>query len=118
MDFAIIYNQQLDMSFVPVGDISNNITLSLAIIKGTWWFNPDFGMRDTRRLKNTEQNARLVKRWAEEALKWILDSGAARAIEVYVEHDRLQDPTRLKLLVEATQADGRTVTYETFKEVV
>jgi len=35
-----------------------------------------------------------------------------------VERDRTQDLGRLKVLIEAVQADGRTVTFTTFKEVV
>lgn len=99
-------------------DCSNNIFLSLAILRGSWWFNPAFGMRDVRRLKNTARTAKRVKDYAEEALQWLLDIGRCTRISVAVDRDPTRDPYRLKLLVEAEQADGLSVSYTTFKEVV
>ena len=119
MDFAIIMNNgQAEQTFDKAGDIFNNIYLSLAIKKGSWWFDPNFGLRDRGRMKNTEANARLVRQDCKEALQWIIDAGRATSIEVNTERDRSQDLNRLKILVEATQADGKRVTFETFKEVV
>lgn len=119
MDFAIVMNNgQAEQTFDKAGDIFNNIFLSLTIKQGSWWFDPAFGMRDRGRMKNTEANARLVREDCKQALQWILDSGRAKTIEVHTERDRSQDLNRLKILVEATQADGKTVTFETFKEVV
>lgn len=119
MDYAIVMNNgQPEQTFEKAGDIFNNIFLSLAIKKGSWWQDPDFGLRDRGRMKNTEANARLIRQDHKEALQWIIDTGRATSIEVYVERDRSQDLNRLKILVEATQADGRKVTFETFKEVV
>jgi phage gp46-like protein len=119
MDFAIATDQGLGaMTFDRAGDILNNIFLSLAIGQGSWWFNPGFGLRRRDRLKNTEATARLVREDCKQALQWLLDSGRAAAIEVFVERDRSQDTGRLRILVEATQADGNRVTYETFQEVV
>ena len=119
MDFAIITNNgQAEQTFIHAGDIFNNIYLSLAIKKGAWWHDPDFGLRDRGRMKNTESTARLVRGDCKQALQWIIDSGRATSIKVYTERDRSQDLHRLKILVKATQADGRRVTFETFKEVV
>lgn len=119
MDFAIVMNNgQAEMTFDKAQDIFNNIYLSLVIKKGSWWVDPEFGMRDRGRMKNTEQNARLVRQDCLEALQWLLDIGRASAIEVTVERDRTEDLHRLKILVEATKANGTKVTFETFKEVV
>ena len=119
MDFAIVMNSgQAEQTFDKAGDIFNNIYLSLAIKKGSWWLDSDFGLRDRGRMKNTEANARLVRQDCKEALQWIIDNGRATSIEVTTERDRSQDLNRLQILVEATQADGKRVTFETFKEVV
>lgn len=119
MDFAIATNGLTgDLTWEKSTDIGNNVFLSLAIIKGAWWFNPEFGMRDTRRLKNTEKNARLVADWVKEALRWLLDMKRATNIEVETERDTLQDPTRLKAVITVTQANGVPVTFEKFFEVV
>ncbi len=119
MDFAIaINNNQAEQTFDKAIGIFNNIYLSLAIKKEHWWFDPNFGLRNRGRMKNTESTARLIREDCKEALQWIIDSGRATSIEVTTERDRRQDLNRLKIVVEATQADGTRVTFETFKEVV
>lgn len=119
MDFAIIINNgQAEQTFNQATDIFNNIFLSLSIKKGSWWFDPTFGLRDRGRMKNTESNARLIREDCKQALPWILDSGRAKEINVYTERDRERDLNRLKVLVETTQADGRMVSFEHFVEVV
>lgn len=121
MDFTIEIDNAAataDMTFVPATTILNNIYISLTIVRGSWWFNTEFGLRNTRRLKNTERNARLVKDWIKEALQWLIDSGRATSIEITIQRDRLQNPTRLLALIEAHEADGNIVTFEKFVEVV
>lgn len=118
MDFAIDMSSGTpQMSWDKVSDIRNNAILSLLIVRGSWWFNPQFGMRALPK-KNTARNAALIKDYAAEALQWILDSGRATNIEIQVERDLLQDLNRVKLVVAITQADGRQVTFDVFKEVI
>jgi len=120
MDFKLTYDNQtgeIDQTFDPSSDILNNIIISLAIKKGSWWHDPLFGVTHRPRLKNTPVSARLVKQDYEQALQWIIDAGRATGIIVETwrhEHDR----HRLNVLVTATQANGHIVTYQTFKEVV
>ncbi len=122
MDFNINIgtNGQGTMTFDTATTIMNNVWLSLMIDKGSWFFNPDFGSRLylLKRAKNTEHTAALAREYCKEALQWLLDTGRAVEIQVFSQRDRLQDLNRLKLLVEVTQADGNTVTFETFVEVV
>jgi phage gp46-like protein len=107
-----------EMTFDPSTDISNNVYLSLTIPKGSWFFNPLFGLRRRGRMKNTERTASLIAEDARSALQWLLDSGRASKIEVSTERDPLADPYRLKLLVEVMQKDGNSVSFAIFKEVV
>lgn len=119
MDFQIVSNNQghIDATFNEVGDILNNIVISLSIKKGSWWHDPTFGCTDRPRVKNTPATARLIRQDIEQALQWILDAGRATSIDVATWHDD-NDRHRLNVLVTATQADGRVVTYTTYKEVV
>lgn len=120
MDFQLSYDSQsgsIDQTFEPCADIRNNIIISLAIKKGSWWHDPQFGITDRPRLKITPATIRLVKQDIEQALQWIIAAG--RATSIIVETWRAGNyPHRLNILITATQADGRTVTYTTFKEVV
>jgi len=95
--------------------IINNIWLSLAIRKGEWWLEPDFGLDLPRKAKNLSLTPELVKAKAQEALKWIQDLGRARSIEVEAKR---ASGERIDMKIVAVQADGRDVTFETFAEVI
>lgn len=120
MDFQLSYNSQtgaLDQTYDQAADILNNIIITLGIKKGTWWQDTQFGVADRPRLKNTPANARLIQQDIEQALQWIIDAG--RALSITVETWRAEnDRHRLNVLITAIQADGRVVTFDTFKEVV
>lgn len=123
MDFRILTDDDATvgrMTFDPAGDIMNNVYLSLVVKRGSWFQNPDFGSRLhlLQRAKNTEKTAALAEEYCREALAWLIDCGRATKIDIHTERDRSQDLHRLKLLVEVTQADGRTVSFDRFVEVV
>lgn len=120
MDFAITGIDTLgigQMTFTPATDISNNVYLSLKIRRGSFFFNPEFGLRQRVRMKNTEQNAALLREDVRDALQWLLDVGKATKIEVISELDET-DLYRLNMLIAVTQADGRIVPFKHFTEVV
>lgn len=123
MDFKILTDDDATvgrMTFEPAGDIMNNVYLSLVVRRGSWFQNPEFGSRLhlLERAKNTEKTAALAEEYCREALAWLIDCGRATKIDVHTERDRSQDLHRLKLIVEVTQADGRTVSFDRFVEVV
>jgi len=121
MDFAIETDGLIGrMTFHKAENILNNVFLSLAVPRGGWWFNPQFGSRLhlLRREKNTERTAILAREYCKEALQWLITARRAQKIEVATERDIWTDPHRLKAHIEVTQADGRQVTFETFVEVV
>lgn len=121
MDFGIETSTgQGEMTYDPVTDIRNNIYLSLEVRRGSFFARPGFGSRLhlLSREKNTARTAAIARDYCREALQWLLDSGRASAIEVTVERDPEGDPHRLKILVQATQADLTPVTFETFQEVI
>jgi len=121
MDFAIETAQGHGiMTFHPAENIMNNIYLSLMIPKGSCFWNPEFGSRlhELKRSKDTERTAELARQYCKEALQWIVDTGRAKSIEVTAERDRNVSSNRLKIHVQAVQADGREVSFDVFQEVV
>ena len=106
------------MTFEKADNIMNNIYLSIMVEKGSFFVNPEFGRRKRTGLKNIDRFAALLVEDCKEALQWIIDMGRAVKFDISTERDRIQDMNRLKLLIEATQADGRIVSFETFVEVV
>ena len=120
MDFKLAFNGQsgtIDQTFDPSADILNNIIISLGIKKGSWWNDPNFGLTDRPRLKNTAASARLIKQDVEQALQWIIDAARAKSIQIETWRDD-NDRYRLNILITAIQADGQIITYNTFKEVI
>ncbi len=121
MDYAIAIaagGLSGEMTWDPCATIANNVYLSLAVERGTFFHNPAFGLRKRDRLKNTDQTAALIRHDYQEALQWLIDVGRARAVRVSVQRQPSIDPYRLAILIEVEQADGRVLTFETFKEVV
>jgi phage gp46-like protein len=120
MDFKIDIKQgRGQMTFEKVDDIRNNIYLSLMVRRGSFFQNPNFGSRlhELFRAKNTDKTAALAKEYCKEALQWLIDTGRATEINISTEKDP-NELNRLKILVEATQSDGRKVTFDTYLEVV
>lgn len=120
MDFRLDYDSQsgtIEQTFDPADSILNNIIISLAIEKGSWWHDRSFGLTRRLRLKNTPAAALLIKQDIQQALQWIINAGRASRIQVETRRDEL-NMYRLNILVAATQADGRVITFSTFKEVV
>jgi phage gp46-like protein len=125
MDFAINFDDRTGMAGMTFdkatdGNILNNIYFSLMIRKGAFFQNTDFGSRLHRlqRAKNTEKTASLAVEYCREALAWLIDAGRVRKFDFYTERDKVQDLHRLKILIEATKADGDVVSFTTFVEVV
>lgn len=121
MDFRIDMNAGTPvMTFEKATDIRNNILLSLTVRRGSWFQNPDFGSRLhlLERSKNTPRTSQLAIDYAKEALRWLIDTGKAKSIDVSAERNALQDNGCLKLLVEAVQANEARVAFTAFVEVV
>jgi phage gp46-like protein len=124
MDYAITINNQTgqaQMTYNRATTLMNNIYLSLKIHRGSFFFNPSFGSRLhlLQRAKNTDLTAQLAAGYCKEALQWMIDTGKAKSVEVYVQRDRTQDLHRLYLLVEVTPANSdQPVEFSIFIEVI
>lgn len=118
-DFAIILNNGMpEMTYAAPDNIFNNVYLSLAVKRGSFFFNPSFGSRFHLLKKNTARAEKLADAYAREALQWLVDTGRASSFDVMVERDMTQDVNRLKMLVEVTDNNGEPVVYTYFIEVV
>lgn len=107
------------MTWEKAENILNNIFLSLAIRRGTFFADPSFGSRlhELKRHKNTPEAASLATGYCREALQWIIDMGKATGFDIEVERDTGEAPHRLKILIRAYQADSPPVSFETYQEV-
>lgn len=119
MDYTLTPNTggSADLSYAKSDDLFVNVYLSLAIVRGSWWFNPDFGLRRRPRMKNTPALAALLAQDCKDALQWLLDNGRATAV-VVTPLAVPNRPTWLNIQCAVTAATGRTVTYDKFVEVV
>lgn len=97
--------------------LANNVFLSLAVERGSFFHRPGFGLRKRGRMKNTAATAALIRHDYLDALQWLIDLGRAKSVKVAAERDRTVDLHRLKISIEVEQADGRVLTFETFREV-
>ncbi|MDR2551461.1 MAG: phage GP46 family protein [Desulfobulbus sp.] len=121
MDYAITVdarNLTGRMSWDACDSLVNNVFLSLAVERGSWWHNPEFGLRKRRRLKNTESTAALIRHDYLDALQWLIDTKKALEVEVEVWRDRAIDLHRMLIAIEVRQADNRRVSFTVFREVV
>lgn len=124
MDFALTIDNQTGIAAMTFdqsedGNLMNNIYLSLAIRKGSFFQNPGFGSRLhlLKRAKNTIRTEALAVEYCKEALQWLIDTARVSKFDFYTERDRTQNLNRLKMMIEATRPSGGTVTFTTFVEV-
>ena len=109
------------MTFEKATTIMNNIYMSLKVKRGSFFADPLFGSRLhlLQRAKNTHRTAQLAVGYCKEALQWMIDTGKAKSVEVYVQRDRTQDLHRLYLLVKVVPANSdQPVEFSIFIEVI
>jgi len=108
---------QAELTDQPGSDLMNQVYLSLAIRRGSWFFNPEFGSRLhlLQREKNLPRTEQLLKDYVSEALQWLYDTGRIIAHETVTE--RAVNSGRIKYTVTVTAADGELVTYTNFARV-
>lgn len=106
-----------DLTGERISSLQNAVYLRLMIPLGSYWADPELGslLYTLRREKDRPRIARLAVQYAREALQGLLDDGRAIAIDVTAEqpHDG-----RLLLLIEVTDAGGRTQTFQHHVQVI
>jgi phage gp46-like protein len=121
MDFGIVMdtNGRPSMTFDKAvdGNLFNNAYLSLAVKRGSFFQNPEFGRRLHTIRKNTPDAPAKAETYAMEALQWLIDCGRVTKVEVKAQRDG-RDVSRLNLLVELTAASGNIVTFSDFVGVI
>lgn len=101
------------MSYTPTTTIKNNLILSIIIHRGAFFQNPSLGSRLHTLTKITADTLQLAEAYIKEAVQWILDTGRATRIGVEVTRDP-GDLHRIKIRIEAVQADGREISFVIF----
>ncbi|MEM0355047.1 MAG: phage GP46 family protein [Thermoplasmata archaeon] len=103
------------MTFDKQDNIINNIYLSLMIPKGAFFLNPDFGSKIhlLQRAKNVSNIETIAKNYIEEALKWMLEAGRIKNLQINTEKEQ----ERLKIEVIA-ENNMEQVNFTTFLEVI
>jgi len=108
---------RLVMSLDEATDARADVLLSLFIKRGTLLSDLSFGSRLHTIKKLTAQSAGLAAGYCMEATQWLTRTKKAKAVEAFAERDT-EFVSRLNLSVAVTWANGETVTYQTYYEVV
>lgn len=132
MDFSLTtQNGHIGFSYDETDSIINDVILSLTIkavsfektsagkhvYPGDWFLNPEFG-HNCYEIKNTTDNdINMVIQYSKKALRWLLDSGRAKTINVTAKLNS-DNKNRVDVAVDAVQSNGLIVTYSTFYEVI
>ncbi|MGD9642767.1 MAG: phage GP46 family protein [Elusimicrobiales bacterium] len=103
------------LSLETTGTLLNNIFMSINMLKGSWWFNPDFGSRlhEIAREKDTTRAEMLARSYAEEALRWLVETKRAQSVAASTARTK----GGLVLTVTAVSAAGEEVSFEKFVRV-
>lgn len=108
-------NGKIKMSLDDGDSLKNNLALSLMIPQGSWWYDPEFGIKWTTADKMRPDAPEIYEQRAMAALQWILD--LKRASSITVAAKRLSKGI-LNVTVEAVAPADRVITYTTFAEVL
>lgn len=106
-----------DLTGERISSLHNAVYLRLMIPLGSYWAAPELGslLHTLRREKDRPRVGRLAVQYAREALQGLVDDGRAVAIDVTSE---LPHDGRLLLLIEVTDAGGRTQTFKHHVQVI
>lgn len=94
-----------------------NMYLSLAVKRGSWWFNKEFGIRKDLITKISTNSKDIVRDVILEAFQWMIDAGKVRYFSIITELD-ISDSTRINLDIKAEKTNGDIVKFATFMSVV
>jgi uncharacterized protein (TIGR02145 family) len=89
-DFALILdeNNRPQATLDPADAVLNAVLLSLHVKRGAWFFNPDFGSRLSEIKSIAQPDVAMARRYAIDALRWMIDAKLANSIDVTVTAQR------------------------------
>ena len=102
------------MTFNAANSIVNNIILSLAVKKGAFFLDPDFGSRLFEIKTASDQNILLAQRYAKDALVWLIKIDKLSSVDVSAK--KISDGIILHIY--CILKDGKTISYQYFHRVV
>lgn len=92
--------------------IENNVSLSLSIPKGSWWYNPNFGHELDSIKKITANLSADVETAVKNALQWLIDSGKIKDLSVSTGYD--EDAKRVKANISVKDNTGAEFKFTRF----
>jgi phage gp46-like protein len=98
-------------------DGRSDVLLSLLVRRGSAWAMPTFGSRLHELAKLHAGVEDLAAKHCQDALRWLVDTGEAKAVDAEAERDT-GTRDRLNLRAGVTWADGTPANYEVYQEVV
>lgn len=119
MSDFLISDGNLYGEFSEQDSIYNLLYTSINIRKGSLFADLNFGseLHLLKREKNTLKTLQTAERYCKEATAWIIRSGKADSISVFVETD-LTNKNRINIKISAIDKIKREVSFNTFVEVV
>lgn len=99
----------------PLAGLANAAYVRLMTPLGSYWADPTLGSRlhELQREKDVDRVSVLVRQYAEQALKPLLDDG--RAAQIDVDLQRIQDAThggRAVLAIQITAVSGEVTSFQ------
>lgn len=119
LDFKLTFDSDgiLEFSYDKVDDFRNNLILSVEVPLEKYSLNRTFGSKVAKQSgkKNTLSTEEEIKQDIVNSAQWIIDIGRFTNIDIEAEK---VNPHRINVDVLGTQANGITVPYSTFVEVI
>lgn len=101
---------------MTTAQLYENVCLSMTIPKGSLYKRPELGHRFAALANEvaSDDTRRRAEDYAQEALKWMRDSGRVRTVDASAAYD---DHDRLIVAVEVVSPSGQQVAFSRFVEV-
>ena len=120
MNFNIITEKgRGEMTYDKATDVRPNVYLSLNIVRqsanvrGSWPFDPNFGLDLSDINQVTDEKVALFEQRLTEALIWLVDAVKIARLNVTTERDRL-DRNRINAKIEVIQLDQIPMIFSAF----
>jgi len=115
MDFQVDSTNSLPyLTFTKNTDIRSDIYFSLAVRRGSFFANMDFGSELYKLKKVTDNSILLASQYAKQALSWLIQTGRASDIQAVA---LKRDTKSISLNIEVTQSDGAKLLYKNWLDV-
>ena len=96
-------------------DIRSDVYISLAIKRGSWFADPNFGSRLSEIKKVTDNNLLLAHQYALDALQWLRQTGRATSITAVATKGGYN---QIDIDIQVVQSNGMKLFYQISTDVL